>query len=45
MPPTPENLARVCFRILDAALPPGLLDRVRLHQDATLFVDVIGPEA
>ena len=42
-PPTPENLASVIFRILRDALPAGLLDRVRLHQDADLFVDVMEP--
>jgi 6-pyruvoyltetrahydropterin/6-carboxytetrahydropterin synthase len=42
-PPTPENFATVIFEILRAALPPGLLDRIRLHQDADLYVDVIGP--
>ena len=42
-PPTPENFATVIFEILREALPPGLLDRVRLHQDADLYVDVIGP--
>lgn len=42
-PPTPENFAKVIFEILREALAPGLLDRVRLHQDANLYVDVIGP--
>lgn len=42
-PPTPENFARLIFDLLDAALPAGLLDRIRLHQTADLFVDVIGP--
>jgi len=45
VPPTPENLGRVIFGILRDALPEGLLDRIRLFQDPTLFVDVIGPEA
>jgi len=40
-PPTPENVALVIARILREALPDGLLDRIRLHQDADLFVDVI----
>ncbi len=44
-PPTPENFARVIFGILQEALPEGMLDRVRLHQDSTLYADVIGPEA
>ncbi len=40
-PPTPENFARVIFDLLDAKLPDGLLDRIRLHQDERTFVDVI----
>ena len=43
-PPTPENFAQVLFRLLDAALPPGMLDRIRLHASPDLFVDVIGPD-
>lgn len=43
-PPTPENFARLIYELLDAALPEGLLDRIRLHQSPDLFVDVIGPE-
>lgn len=42
VPPTPENFALVIHRILSDALPAGLLGRVRLHQDSTLFVDVTG---
>lgn len=42
IPPTPENFASLIHRILFEALEPGLLDRVRLHQDSDLFVDVIG---
>jgi len=44
-PPTPENLARVIHRLLLAALPPGLLDRVRLYEDADTWVElpVAGP--
>lgn len=38
--PTPENLARVVAGLLREALPPGLLDRVRLQEDAELWVDV-----
>ena len=45
IPPTPENFALLLFRLLDAALPGGLLDRVRLHQSAELFVDVLRPSA
>jgi 6-pyruvoyltetrahydropterin/6-carboxytetrahydropterin synthase len=44
-PPTPEHFAQVIFRLLDAALPPGRLDRIRLHAAPDLFVDVIGPAA
>ena len=43
-PPTPENFALVIFELLDAALPDGMLDRIRLHQSPELYVDVIGPE-
>jgi 6-pyruvoyltetrahydropterin/6-carboxytetrahydropterin synthase len=43
-PPTPENFARVIYRLLSRALPAGMLDRIRLRQDADLWVDVIGPE-
>lgn len=42
-PPTPENFAQLVFDLLDAALPDGLLDRIRLRQSPDLFVDVIGP--
>ncbi len=42
-PPTPENFARVIQRILRAALPEGMLDRIRLQPDADLWVDVIEP--
>ena len=43
VPPTPENLALVIYRLLSEAVPDGLLDRIRLHPDAALFVDVVGP--
>jgi 6-pyruvoyltetrahydropterin/6-carboxytetrahydropterin synthase len=43
LPPTPEQLALVIHRLLVAALPEGLLDRVRLHQDADTWVDVVEP--
>lgn len=43
-PPTPENLLRVIRDLLAAALPEGLLDRIRLYQDAELWVDWIEPE-
>jgi 6-pyruvoyltetrahydropterin/6-carboxytetrahydropterin synthase len=42
-PPTPENFARVIRRILLAALPAGMLDRVRLRPDAELWVDLVEP--
>lgn len=42
-PPTPEVFASVIYALLEEALPEGCLDRVRLHQDADLFVDVTGP--
>ena len=38
-PPTPENFVAVIARILKAALPPGLLDRVRLYEDPDTYVD------
>ena len=41
IPPTPENFASLIFRLLDEALPVGLLNRVRLHQSSDLYVDVI----
>jgi len=43
-PPTPEYFARVIHGLLSRALPAGMLDRIRLHQDADLFVDVLGDE-
>jgi 6-pyruvoyl-tetrahydropterin synthase len=45
VPPTPEHFARLIYRLLDDALPEGMLDRIRLHQSADLYVEVIGPEA
>jgi 6-pyruvoyltetrahydropterin/6-carboxytetrahydropterin synthase len=39
-PPTPENFAQVIYGILRAAIPGGLLDRVRLRQDSDVWVDV-----
>lgn len=42
--PTPENFALLLHRLLAAALPPGLLDGVRLYQDADCFVDVASDE-
>ena len=43
-PPTPENLARVIFRLLAAVLPAGRLERIRLHPEPDLWVDVLEPE-
>ena len=40
--PTPENFAVVIHWILTEALPDGLLHGIRLHQDADLFVEVVG---
>lgn len=42
-PPTPENFAVVIHQLLVEALPADMLDRIRLHQDARLFVDVVEP--
>jgi 6-pyruvoyltetrahydropterin/6-carboxytetrahydropterin synthase len=38
-PPTPENFVRVIRRLLAAALPPGLLDRIRLQEDPDTWVE------
>jgi len=38
--PTPENFASVIRALLLDALPAGLLDRVTLHQDADLTVEI-----
>jgi 6-pyruvoyltetrahydropterin/6-carboxytetrahydropterin synthase len=43
--PTPEHLVQVIHRLLLAALPAGLLDRIRLYQDANLWVEIAEPEA
>ena len=40
-PPTPENLAGVIRGLLLDALPGGMLDRVVLHQDADLSVEIV----
>jgi len=40
-PPTPENLAGVIRGLLLDALPTGMLDRVVLHQDQDLFVEIV----
>lgn len=39
--PTPENLALLIAEILREALPAGLLERVRLREDAETWVDVV----
>jgi 6-pyruvoyltetrahydropterin/6-carboxytetrahydropterin synthase len=39
-PPTPENFALVLHELLREALPEGLLDRVRLAEDADTWVEV-----
>lgn len=38
--PTAENFARILFEILDGALPPALLERVRLSPTEDLIVEV-----
>ena len=43
--PTPENFARLIQRLLVAALPPGLLDRVRLQEDPDTWVELVEPQA
>jgi len=43
-PPSPENFAQVIRRLLVAALPAGMLDRIRLQQDEDLWVDIVEPE-
>ena len=40
-PPTPENFAAVIRGLLLEALPAGLLDRIVLHQDADLSVEIV----
>ncbi len=42
--PTPENFARLIQRLLVAALPPGLLDRVRLQEDPDTWVELVEPQ-
>ena len=42
-PPTPENFARVIERLLLDALPPGLLDRIRLQPDEDTWVEIVEP--
>ena len=42
-PPTPENFVQVIRRLLVAALPEGMLDRLRLYEDADTFVEWFEP--
>ncbi|MCH2170662.1 6-carboxytetrahydropterin synthase [Myxococcota bacterium] len=43
LPPTPEHFVQVIRRLLVAALPGGMLDRIRLCQEEDLWVDWIEP--
>jgi len=43
-PPTPENFARVIHRLLSAALPDGMLDRIHLQPEADLWVEIAEPK-
>jgi len=44
LPPTPEHLALVIAQILKAALPAGMLERVRLYADPDWYAEVVeGP--
>jgi len=43
-PPTPENFALLIRRLLLAALPPGLLDRIRLQEDPDTWVEIVEPQ-
>ena len=45
IPPTPEIFAQVLYQLLLAALPKGMLERIRLRQSQNLWVDVIEPES
>ncbi len=44
VPPTPENFARVIQRLLLEALPPGMLDRLRLQPDEDTWVEIVEPQ-
>ncbi len=44
LPPTPENLVRRIRELLAPALPEGMLDRLRLQQDADLWVELVEAE-
>lgn len=41
--PTAENLALRFFDVLDAALPPGILHRVRVFESPRNYADYYGP--
>jgi 6-pyruvoyltetrahydropterin/6-carboxytetrahydropterin synthase len=43
--PTPENFAIVIHRLLSEALPDGMLDRIRLQPEASVWVEIAVPEA
>jgi len=43
--PTPENFATVIHRLLLAALPEGMLDRIRLQPESGVWVDITEPES
>jgi 6-pyruvoyltetrahydropterin/6-carboxytetrahydropterin synthase len=42
-PPTPENFVRVIRELLVEALPPGMLDRIRLQPDEDTWVEIVEP--
>lgn len=42
--PTAENIAVAAWEVLEPALPPGLLYRIRLHETDRNVVDFYGPE-
>lgn len=44
-PPTLENFAAVIHRLLEAALPPGLLHGIRLYESDDAWADVTGEAA
>jgi len=43
-PPTPENFARLIRELLLEALPPGMLDRIRLQPDDDTWVEIAEPQ-
>ena len=40
MPPSPENFVRVIRDLLVEALPPGMLDHIRLQPDEETWVEI-----